>query len=353
VVLGHTQCGAVTAVSHAVLGHGHPLERNIPPLVDNIQPAVERALALHPDVHGDAIIPHGIEENVWQGIEDLFTESPVTRDLVKAGKAKVVGAVYDVGTGVVDWLPEPKSTEILHKVEANPNRALNAMADSGDDTGHAVAESHAPDHAVQLAAATSHGASDPSGGHGAETSAEDQAAVSAIVAGLSDHASEHKAHEKEFVTTGQGNMLMFAFLALVVLVCIGLTLFYAAGKDQNGDLKFHWTLGPKIISGVGFVTIVLAGIGVYSVISIRSIGEGIEEIVEDIIPVTNAVSTIETHQLQQAVAMERAFRFGEEEGAHAEEMFEKEKGVFEELAKKVDSEIEEIIAMLEETPAFD
>lgn len=36
VVLGHTQCGAVTAVTHAVHGTGHALERNIPPLVDNI-----------------------------------------------------------------------------------------------------------------------------------------------------------------------------------------------------------------------------------------------------------------------------------------------------------------------------
>ncbi|MBW1744446.1 MAG: carbonic anhydrase, partial [Deltaproteobacteria bacterium] len=30
VVLGHTQCGAVTAVTQAILGHGHPLEANIP-----------------------------------------------------------------------------------------------------------------------------------------------------------------------------------------------------------------------------------------------------------------------------------------------------------------------------------
>ena len=42
VVLGHTQCGAVTAVTHAIHGTGHPLERNIPQLVDNIEPAVRR-----------------------------------------------------------------------------------------------------------------------------------------------------------------------------------------------------------------------------------------------------------------------------------------------------------------------
>jgi carbonic anhydrase len=64
VVLGHTQCGAVTAVTHAIHGTGHALECNIPPLVDNIEPAVRRAMANHPDVHGDEIIPYAIEENI-------------------------------------------------------------------------------------------------------------------------------------------------------------------------------------------------------------------------------------------------------------------------------------------------
>lgn len=128
VVLGHTQCGAVTAVTKAVLGEGHALERNIPPLVDNIEPAVRRAMAEHPDVKGEVIIPHAIVENVWQGIEDLFMESPASRDMVKSGKAKVVGAIYDVGTGKIEWLPESKTDEILKKVETNPKRAMNAMA---------------------------------------------------------------------------------------------------------------------------------------------------------------------------------------------------------------------------------
>lgn len=130
VVLGHTQCGAVTAVTHAVHGHGHPLERNIPPLVDNIEPAVKRAIAANPKLEGDKVIPAAIEENVWQGIEDLFMTSPATRDLVKSGKVKVVGAIYEVGTGKVNWLPEVKTSEILAKVEASPKKAIDAMAAS-------------------------------------------------------------------------------------------------------------------------------------------------------------------------------------------------------------------------------
>ncbi|MBU0946955.1 MAG: carbonic anhydrase [Proteobacteria bacterium] len=130
VVLGHTQCGAVTAVTGVVQGHGHALERNIPPLVDNIIPAVKTAIANHPEALGDDVIPFGIEENIWQGIEDLFMSSPVSRDMVATGKAKVVGAIYDVGTGKIEWLPESKTMDILNKVEKNPARAMNAMAET-------------------------------------------------------------------------------------------------------------------------------------------------------------------------------------------------------------------------------
>jgi carbonic anhydrase len=128
VVLGHTQCGAVTAVTHAVQGKGYALERNIPPLVDNIEPAVLRAMEIYPHAQGDDIIPLAIEENVWIGIRDLFMKSPAVRDLVKNGTVKVVGAVYDVGTGKIHWLQQARVVNILHEVEANPNRAVEAMA---------------------------------------------------------------------------------------------------------------------------------------------------------------------------------------------------------------------------------
>ena len=129
VVLGHTQCGAVTAVTHAVEGKGHKLERNIPPLVDNIIPAVKRAVEQHPDVHGDDIIPFAVEENVWQAMEDLFMGSPAVFNLVKAGKAAVVGAIYDVGTGKIEWLGTERVSEILTQVEADPDRETKVYAE--------------------------------------------------------------------------------------------------------------------------------------------------------------------------------------------------------------------------------
>ncbi len=129
VVLGHTQCGAVTAVTDAVQGKGHALERNIPPLVATIKPAVQRACSLHPKAKGHEVVPYAIEENVWQAIENLFLHSAAVRNVVTQGKAKVVGAIYDVGTGKVKLLPEAKVGEILKKAEASPKKAAKPMAD--------------------------------------------------------------------------------------------------------------------------------------------------------------------------------------------------------------------------------
>lgn len=128
VVMGHSQCGAVKAVTAAVHGHGHPLEINIPALVDNIEPAVKRAMEQNPKADEKAVVPFAIVENVWQGMHDLFMRSAAAREMVKSGKVKVVGAVYDVGAGKVEWLPQDKVGAILAEVEKDPKRQMQAMA---------------------------------------------------------------------------------------------------------------------------------------------------------------------------------------------------------------------------------
>lgn len=99
VVLGHTKCGAVTAIVESAEVHGH-----IPQLVDNIAPAVEKAQADHPDLQGKALVPQATKANVWQSVEDLLTKSAAVHKRVKSGKLKIVGAVYDISSGKVEWM---------------------------------------------------------------------------------------------------------------------------------------------------------------------------------------------------------------------------------------------------------
>jgi len=361
VVLGHTQCGAVTAVTHAVHGTGHALERNIPPLVDNIEPAVRRAMLRHSNVQGDAIIPYGIEENVWQSIEDLFMASPSTRNLVSSGKAKVVGAIYDVGTGVVNWLPEQNTMAILSKVESNPTKALNAMAET-----HGTHAPSVPSHGEQVthAAVTEHGSLnsvEPEGHTSSagnvrvsashEASAADQAEVATILRTLKNYADTTQ-HKKEIAQAGLGDKPLYGLVMAVLLVALGLTIFYARTKDGHGGTTIKWTLGSKLIGGFGLVLVLLAVVAAYSMISMGGIGREIKQVGEEIIPLTDNVAKIEASQLQQAIALERAFRFGEEGTSSAMKLFEDQAVTFDEFAKEANKEFEDAVKLIEDAQVY-
>jgi carbonic anhydrase len=105
VVMGHTQCGAVTAATHAFQGKSNSFEGNISPLIERIKPAVEHSIKKYSSQEETDLISYAIEENVYQSMRDLFKQSPAVRELVNKGKVIAVGAVYDIGTGKIKWLP--------------------------------------------------------------------------------------------------------------------------------------------------------------------------------------------------------------------------------------------------------
>jgi carbonic anhydrase len=105
VVMGHSQCGAVTAVATGAELHGF-----LPKLAERIAPAV--AKAKEQAATPEEIVPRAIEANVWQVIDDILRQSEEVRDLVTKGRLLVVGANYDLESGQVKWLgihPDPKA----------------------------------------------------------------------------------------------------------------------------------------------------------------------------------------------------------------------------------------------------
>ena len=121
-VLGHTKCGAVTAVVKGDEVHGH-----IPALVDNIVPAATAVKEKHSNADEQIIINKTIEMNVFQSIKDVLTRSAIVSDLVKEGKLKIIGAVYDIETGRINWLGNHPDESTL--VNA-PKEDLHAKHDS-------------------------------------------------------------------------------------------------------------------------------------------------------------------------------------------------------------------------------
>ena len=109
VVMGHTQCGAVTAVAG-----GANLEGGLFNLTYNIRHALEKVKYASPGLSGAPLIEATIKENIWRSIEDLFSDSIVARQNVKQGALSVVGACYDIASGAVEWLGEhPAQNDLL------------------------------------------------------------------------------------------------------------------------------------------------------------------------------------------------------------------------------------------------
>lgn len=98
VVLGHERCGAVAAACE-VAEKGTDLPGFIGPMVDAILPA---AIAMR-GKEGD-FVANVVKESARRTAERIAQESEIVKQLVEEGKVKVVYAVYDLDTGVVDFL---------------------------------------------------------------------------------------------------------------------------------------------------------------------------------------------------------------------------------------------------------
>ena len=97
VVLGHENCGAVSA---ALSGDAMPSE-NLTALVKRIRPGVERLKDL---VSGDALMTMAVEANVHHSTANTLENSAILRHGVAAGELTIVKAVYKLGTGEVTAL---------------------------------------------------------------------------------------------------------------------------------------------------------------------------------------------------------------------------------------------------------
>ena len=136
IVMGHTKCGAVTAVAKGAELHGH-----LHALADKIKPAVEKAKAGTTD--SDELVPRAIQANVWQAIEDIIKQSSVVREKLAAGKVSILGAVYDLESGKVTWLGQHPAEDSLIALaaQAETDQSLKPKSDEGHATPVA-AEKH-------------------------------------------------------------------------------------------------------------------------------------------------------------------------------------------------------------------
>jgi carbonic anhydrase len=95
-VLGHEACGAVDATIKSVKD-GSTLPGHLPALVAAIRPAVEAARTETGDMLANAI-----RRNVVLNVEKLKRAAPILSAAADAKKIRVVGGVYELGSGRVN-----------------------------------------------------------------------------------------------------------------------------------------------------------------------------------------------------------------------------------------------------------
>jgi carbonic anhydrase len=98
-VLGHTACGAIKgAIDDVVLG-------NLTGLLARIKPAIpETKFEGEKSSKNPAYVDAVARTNVKVGLQNIRRRSPVLADLEKKGSIQITGAMYDLATGLVDFV---------------------------------------------------------------------------------------------------------------------------------------------------------------------------------------------------------------------------------------------------------
>jgi carbonic anhydrase len=109
VVMGHTHCGAIQATYDAIEGKKPVLSDNIHDIVERIQPHIDRLIARRKGRHKrEVILRDAVRANVLASVDRLRNGSRFLEDMVRQNGLVIVGAEYDIESGVVDFFDIPK-----------------------------------------------------------------------------------------------------------------------------------------------------------------------------------------------------------------------------------------------------
>ena len=104
VVMGHSQCGAITAAVEELLDGATNQSRNLRSIVDRVRPSVEAVIAGRRDVDRKTIVRESVIANVRASVDHLRHGSELLEQLIQHDGLVIVGAKYSLDTGVVAFL---------------------------------------------------------------------------------------------------------------------------------------------------------------------------------------------------------------------------------------------------------
>jgi carbonic anhydrase len=103
VVMGHSQCGAVTATLEMMRGQTTQHSRYLRSIVDRVRPSMERLLAEHGGDDPEALLHAAVRANVRAAVNQLRHGSELLLQLIESDGLLIVGAEYSLESGVVTF----------------------------------------------------------------------------------------------------------------------------------------------------------------------------------------------------------------------------------------------------------
>jgi carbonic anhydrase len=101
VVLGHTSCGAVKgACDNAKMGNLTKLIEKITPAVNAVKEPKDESLRNSSNLD---FVDTVAEKNVKLTIDRIHAESPILSEMEKNGEIMIIGAMYDINNGAVNF----------------------------------------------------------------------------------------------------------------------------------------------------------------------------------------------------------------------------------------------------------
>lgn len=105
IVLGHTKCGAVAATADAVIHKKRAPTDHIQDIMLEIEPSVRMAIAAGSNADR-TLVEEATKLNVARNVSRITERSKVLADLVDSGKFRIIGGIYNLHTGAVDFIDE-------------------------------------------------------------------------------------------------------------------------------------------------------------------------------------------------------------------------------------------------------
>ncbi len=103
VVVGHSNCGAITATLEELARPSRDQSRNLRSIVDRVRPSVETLLATELRQDPEALVTAAVRANIRVSANQLRHGSELLEQLIQTDGLLVVGAEYSLDTGVVDF----------------------------------------------------------------------------------------------------------------------------------------------------------------------------------------------------------------------------------------------------------